>query len=46
MVEHIKLGSTSEERKRKLCSLIRSGEITLGGYKKNKGYGKPDYHSR
>lgn len=39
MIEHIALGNSPEERKRKLYSLIRTGEITLGGYKKNKGYG-------
>lgn len=39
MYQHTLLGATSEERKRKFTNLIRSGAITLGGYKKNKIYG-------
>ena len=39
MYHHIQLGETTEEIKRKLSSLIRSGAITLGGYKKAKIYG-------
>lgn len=39
MYQHIQLGETAEERKRKVGNLIRSGAITLGGYKKDKIYG-------
>lgn len=39
MRDHIKLGNTKEERKKKLGHLIRRGEISLGGYRKAKIYG-------
>ncbi|WP_343558835.1 Ada metal-binding domain-containing protein [Sphingobacterium sp.] len=39
MVRHIDLAVTEAERKKILSSLIRKGEITLGGYKKAKIYG-------
>lgn len=39
MYQHITLGKTDQERKRKLSSLIRSGAINLAGYKKAKIYG-------
>ncbi|HKZ65203.1 MAG TPA: Ada metal-binding domain-containing protein [Chitinophagaceae bacterium] len=39
MFWHTSLGNTSEERKKKLSSLIRSGAIGMGGYKKVKIYG-------
>lgn len=39
MYHHLHLGETTSDIKRKLSSLIRSGEITLGGYKKAKIYG-------
>jgi methylphosphotriester-DNA--protein-cysteine methyltransferase len=39
MLSHIELGSTDEERKRKLASLVRRGEISLAGYNKAKIYG-------
>lgn len=39
MVRHIDLAVTEAERKKFLSSLIRKGEITLGGYKKAKVYG-------
>ncbi|EFA77120.1 hypothetical protein PPL_09874 [Heterostelium album PN500] len=39
MIHHIDLGKTVEERKKIIGPLIRSGEITLGGYKKAKIYG-------
>ncbi|WP_316811678.1 Ada metal-binding domain-containing protein [Pedobacter heparinus] len=39
MYQHITFGETAQERKRNLGSLIRSGVITLGGYKKAKVYG-------
>lgn len=39
MYHHIQLGETAQERKRNVDSLIRSGAITLGGYKKAKIYG-------
>ncbi|MDR6781870.1 methylphosphotriester-DNA--protein-cysteine methyltransferase [Pedobacter africanus] len=40
MYHHLHLGETTDDIKRKLNSLIRSGEITLGGYKKAKIYGR------
>jgi methylphosphotriester-DNA--protein-cysteine methyltransferase len=39
MYKHIELGTDDAGRKRQLASLIRSGEITLGGYQKAKVYG-------
>jgi len=39
MYQHITLGKTAWEQKIKLGSLIRSGAIELGGYKKAKIYG-------
>lgn len=39
MIRHIELGQTMESRKRALSSLIRKGEIMLGGYRKAKIYG-------
>lgn len=39
MTEHSKLGSNKNEIRQKLGSLIRTGEIKLGGYKKAKIYG-------
>jgi len=39
MLSHITLGNTDEERSKKLSSLIRNGEISLGGYSKAKIYG-------
>lgn len=39
MYQHITLGKTDQDRKRKLGSLIRSGAISLAGYKKAKIYG-------
>ncbi|SMC87690.1 Ada metal-binding domain-containing protein [Pedobacter africanus] len=39
MYRHITLGETTQERKRKLGSLIRSGAIKLAGYKKAGIYG-------
>jgi methylphosphotriester-DNA--protein-cysteine methyltransferase len=39
MYLHLKLADTFETRKKKLGSLIRSGAISLGGYKKTKIYG-------
>lgn len=39
MIHHITLGNTSEERRKALFPLIRSGVITLGGYKKAGIYG-------
>lgn len=39
MFFHLNLSPDPDERKRKLFSLIRTGEISLGGYKKNKIYG-------
>jgi hypothetical protein len=39
MINHIDLGKNTEEQKKKLSLLIRSGAVTLGGYKKTKIYG-------
>jgi methylphosphotriester-DNA--protein-cysteine methyltransferase len=39
MISHLNLGADSDERKRQVASLIRSGKIRFGGYKKNKIYG-------
>ncbi|HWV74071.1 MAG TPA: Ada metal-binding domain-containing protein [Pseudosphingobacterium sp.] len=39
MYLHLKLADTFEARKRKLGSLIHSGAISLGGYRKAKIYG-------
>lgn len=39
MINHIDIGRTLKERKKALGSLIRKGEVTLGGYKKAKIYG-------
>ena len=39
MHQHILLGATAAERKKKVGNLIRSGIITMGGYQKNKIYG-------
>jgi methylphosphotriester-DNA--protein-cysteine methyltransferase len=39
MIPHIKPGESPEERSRVIASLIRKGEITLGGYRKAKIYG-------
>jgi methylphosphotriester-DNA--protein-cysteine methyltransferase len=39
MINHIDLGHVTEERRKALCSLIRKGDITLGGYKKARIYG-------
>lgn len=39
MYLHLKLADTTETREKKLGSLIRSGAISLGGYKKTKIYG-------
>lgn len=39
MIRHIELGQTIEDRKIALSSLIRKGEIMLGGYSKAKIYG-------
>ena len=39
MIRHIDLGQTPESRKVALLSLIRKGEITLGGYRKAKIFG-------
>jgi hypothetical protein len=35
MIRHLDLGNTPEESKKSMGPLIRSGAITLGGYKKN-----------
>jgi acetone carboxylase gamma subunit len=40
MLLHLQLGNSNFAQKRKLVSLIKSGEITLGGYVKAKIYGK------
>lgn len=39
MYQHIQLGATEETRQRQLASLIRSGAITMAGYKRTKVYG-------
>ncbi len=39
MIKHIDLGPTPADRKAALWSLIRKGEITLGGYRKAKIFG-------
>lgn len=39
MYKHIELGENVTERKNKVSSLVRSGAISLGGYKKAKIYG-------
>ncbi len=39
MIHHIDLGDNAASRKKRVGSLIRSGAITLGGYKKAKIYG-------
>lgn len=39
MYHHLKLADTIESRRKKLGSLIHSGMINLGGYKKAKIYG-------
>lgn len=39
MINHIDIGRTARERKKAIGSLIRNGEVTLGGYKKAKIYG-------
>ena len=39
MIAHLKLGNSPEERARCLSQLIRSGAITMAGYKKAKIYG-------
>lgn len=39
MINHIDLGLHPEERRRAIVSLIRKGNITLGGYNKAKIYG-------
>jgi len=40
MIRHMDLGGTAAERTKSLSSFIRKGEITLGGYKKAKIYGR------
>jgi methylphosphotriester-DNA--protein-cysteine methyltransferase len=39
MINHIDLGKDPEERRKNLMPLIRSGAISLGGYKKARIYG-------
>jgi methylphosphotriester-DNA--protein-cysteine methyltransferase len=39
MVNHIDLGKDQAERRKNLASLIRSGAVSLGGYKKARIYG-------
>lgn len=39
MIKHFDLGNNPEERRRKLASLIRKGQISLAGYRKGKIYG-------
>ncbi|MDQ6481793.1 Ada metal-binding domain-containing protein [Dyadobacter sp. LHD-138] len=39
MVKHETLGNSASDRSSALGRLIRSGEVTLGGYKKNGIYG-------
>lgn len=39
MYHHIEIVNTYAEGRNKLASLIRAGEVTLGGYKKAKIYG-------
>lgn len=39
MLNHVDLGRTEEERKKAVRSLIRAGEIRLGGYRKGRIYG-------
>lgn len=39
MINQIDIGRTLKERKKAIGSLIRKGEVTLGGYKKAKIYG-------
>jgi len=39
MINHTDIGRTPKERKKAIGSLIRKGEVKLGGYKKAKIYG-------
>lgn len=39
MIKHIELGPTAGDRTKALGSLIRKGEITLGGYRRAKIFG-------
>lgn len=39
MLNHIDLGNTQTEQQKNLTSLIRSGAILMGGYKKGRIYG-------
>lgn len=39
MINHIDIGRTIEERQKVVGSLIRNGDVTLGGYRKGKIYG-------
>jgi len=39
MLLHIELGATDAERRTRIGTLIRTGEITLGGYRKDRIYG-------
>ncbi|HEY0271875.1 MAG TPA: Ada metal-binding domain-containing protein [Chitinophaga sp.] len=39
MIHHLDLGNNSPERRKKLAALIRSGAVTMGGYKKARIYG-------
>ena len=39
MLRHIELGPTDRERRARIEVLIKSGEISLGGYRKGKIYG-------
>jgi methylphosphotriester-DNA--protein-cysteine methyltransferase len=39
MVKHEDLGDNKSEQTQKLFRLIRSGDVTLGGYKKGRIYG-------
>lgn len=40
MINHIDIGRTIEERQKVVGSLIRNGDLTLGGYRKGKIYGQ------
>jgi len=39
MIKHIDLGKQAKERSKNLASLIRKGQISLAGYRKDKIYG-------
>ena len=40
LIHHIDLGENPAERRKNIVKMIRSGSITLAGYKKSKIYGR------